>query len=75
MSFTKLGNYDMIKSFYLKSCFSIERFVELIDELKKPLHDAFIFMLCTRGCKFYPQVFDSEFQQIALTYLFVKGLP
>ena len=75
VSFTKLGNYDMIKSFYLKSCYSIESFVELIDELKKPLHDVFIFMLCTRGCKFYPQVFDRTFQQTALHYMFVKGLP
>ena len=74
VSFTKLGNYDFIKRYY-DNCFEhMRHFVDWKDEIKKPLHDAFIFMLSIRGCQLYPQVFDREFQQTALHYMFVKGL-
>ena len=72
MSFNKLENFYFVERYY-PICFDyIEHFVGLKDEFKKPLRDVFIFMLCTRGCKFYPQIFDENFQKIALHYMFEK---
>ena len=31
------------------------------------MRDMMIYILTTRGCKFYPQIFDEDFQNIALT--------
>ena len=74
VSFNKQGNYHLIRHYY-SNCFDYGvHFDGLRAEFKKPLHDVFIFMLSTRGCKFYPQVFNIQFQIAALHYMFVKGL-
>ena len=74
VSFNKIGNYDFIKRCY-DECFDcMQHFVRWKDEIKEPLHDAFIFMLSIRGCQLYPQVFNREFQKTALHFMFVKGL-
>lgn len=36
----------------------------------KEFRDVMIYILTTRGCKFYPQIFDEDFQNIALTTIF-----
>ena len=32
--------------------------------------DAMIYILTTRDCEFYPQIFDEDFKNIALTTMF-----
>ena len=40
-------------------------------EVKEPFENALLFMLNTRGCQFYPQIFDEEFQRGVMRFLFL----
>ena len=42
-----------------------------MSRFKKPICREFIiWMFCQRGCKFYPQLFDGEFQREVIRYIF-----
>ena len=39
-------------------------------EVKEPFGNALLFMLNTRGCQFYPEIFDGEFQREVMRFTF-----
>ena len=39
-------------------------------EVKEPFENALLFMLNTRGCQFYPEIFDGEFQREVMRFTF-----
>ncbi len=41
-------------------------------EHTRKFRDAMVWMLCERGCQFYPRVFDEDFQRQALHHIFDK---
>ena len=39
-------------------------------EVKEPFEHALLYMLDTRGCQFYPEIFDGEFQREVMRFCF-----
>ena len=70
VDFNKLGCYNLIKSFY-SNVFLVEgRITTMHRELKEAFENSVIFMLNTRGCQFYPEIFDGEFQREVMRFVF-----
>ena len=72
VEFNKQGNYRLIKFFYSNLHLSkgITGTARLNREVKEPFENALLFMLNTRGCQFYPQIFDGEFQREVMRFVF-----
>ena len=70
VEFNKEGSYLLIKLFYSNIQYDDGRYKRMTDEIKEPLKNAFLFMLNTRVCQFYPEIFDEEFQRMAMRYVF-----
>ena len=72
VEFNKRGNYHLIKFFYSNLHLSNGRTgtARMNREVKEPFENALLFMLNTRGCQFYPQIFDEEFQTMVMHFVF-----
>ena len=82
--FIKLNNFPSIKSLnqydrqtYLKLKRLYTRlqrddfYIMLYSKFKyKDIKDIMSWMICTRGCQFYPEIFDGEFQRAVMRYIF-----
>ena len=81
--FIKLNNFPSIKSLNqydrqtyhklkrLYTHFQRDNFcIMLYSKLKyKDIKDIMSWMICTRGCQFYPEIFDGEFQRAVMRFV------
>ena len=72
VEFNKQGYYHLIKFFYSNLHLSkgITETARMKREVKEPFENALLFMLNTRGCQFYPEIFDGEFQREVMRFVF-----
>ena len=70
VEFQKLIYYYHIKSFYSNLFLTNGKITTMHPELKQSLKNALLFMLNTRGCQFYPEIFNEEFQREVIHYIF-----
>ena len=66
----KLGYYHLIRWFYSRIFLLNSRITTMHPELKEAFENALLFMLNTRGCQFYPELFDEEFQREVMRFTF-----
>ena len=74
--FTKLNRFPSIKTLnqYDKHAYNNLKYIYELYGLpirgwkyKKEFKDVMVWMLCTRGCQFYPQLFNGEFQRAVIS--------
>ena len=68
-----VSKYNKIE--YLYNMIHYEHFDDLLYDSRRmgyyeQFRDAMIYILTIRGCQFYPQIFNEDFQNIALTTIF-----
>ena len=73
-SIKSLNQYDRQTYLKLKRLYTrLQRddfYIMLYSKLKyKDIKDIMSWMICTRGCQFYPEIFDGEFQRAVMRFI------
>ena len=70
VEFPKTIYYYHIKYFYSYVFLIKGRIITMHPDLKELFKNALLFMLNTRGCQFYPEIFNEEFQREVMCFVF-----
>ena len=62
--------YYRIKRFYSNIFLTNGKITAMHPELKESFKNTLLFLLNTRRCQFYPQLFNEEFQRVVIHYIF-----